>query len=176
MAMNLFNLSRPQLERWKTGDVVEHRHLNESLDAIDELTRGVGNPREIVRKADLPEITTQTRFMVLIGEDIQVVPSGTGLIAREVSQDDDGAWSVSIPYPESIRTWPNTTDRHYQDLFAREVPPIGDYTLQTKHHVVPVVLWDDEWYAVQMLRFAIGGPTGGGEYGDCVPPPWEGLS
>lgn len=48
MDTNIMGLSVPRLRRWRAGLLtLDHRQMNEPLDLLDNMTRGVGVPRQV---------------------------------------------------------------------------------------------------------------------------------
>lgn len=47
MATNVMGLSIPQLRRWRAGEPLDHRQLNEPVDVLNSMTRGVAVPRQV---------------------------------------------------------------------------------------------------------------------------------
>lgn len=48
MADNLFGLSVPQLRRWGAPWPVDHRQLNEPVDVLNDMIRGLRGPRQVM--------------------------------------------------------------------------------------------------------------------------------
>lgn len=47
MAINIMGLTVPQLRRWGPNQPLDHRQLNEPVDVLNDMTRGVGVPRQV---------------------------------------------------------------------------------------------------------------------------------
>ena len=169
---DLFNIALPQLERWRTGDVVEHHKLNAPLEAIDAIVRGIRPPHEVVagQRGEAAAAGTQWRLMVLLMDaGAELVAQGVEYVEPPEPEPGEpialGTWRTTDA-PEMVRYWPNMQGRHYQDLIATG---IVEGVLEVKHHVVPCMFFAGEWYAMQLLRFAAGGSVADVPFGDCVP-------
>lgn len=162
MAMDLFNLGRPQLDRWKTGDVVEHNHLNQSLDAIDDMTRGVGGPREIVRVAEEPATEREVVLRAFFNDD----PGSQFVIVQEVQPEIvDGVWTgeiVTLGEPLTVNVWSNTWAELYKPFLWEPLE------IDIRATILPLVMIGGVWRLKQQPKMGIQRRKGPVRLLDCT--------
>lgn len=70
MADNLMGMSVPQLRRWSRGQPLDHRQLNEPVEAINQMMTGVGPPRQTMGRVGAPAaISAVAQFKLVAPAD-----------------------------------------------------------------------------------------------------------
>lgn len=117
---NLFSFTVPELQRWHSGQVPSARHLNQVVDAVDDILTGIASPRQVSHPprgaAKEEEAGTRTRFCTIVSSQSLEEPTDIldhqSLVAIQFVTGADSA--PTDDSPKLAWTWPARTYKHYK--------------------------------------------------------------
>lgn len=137
-----------ELRRWKKREPVDHRKLNQPVDALNAILRGVSPARQI--KFVSPPVGSAITFCVVrnaepsAGSDRVIQIS---LVEASESFPEDGAFTIDNEVVMA-NTWPPLRGRHYKAF------EWGGSTIEDETNVLPAVNINDAWWVMQQLTWA----------------------
>lgn len=146
MTSSAFRMTVPELERQQRGRGITADSINQRVDALNELTRGVGAPR-MYQPEGAGGGGEPVGVVAQIGFVIITAASGTGdtiTVSSVIRTASDGYETVGESYDALV--WPG----HVADDFA----PLITHADQVAK-VVPIVTVNGDKYVVQQFRWDV---------------------
>lgn len=130
MAANIMGQSVPQLRRWSRGQPLDHRQLNEPVEAINRMMAGVGPPRQV-----MPSVAGTPSIAARVGRVLLAMEAGVTddhLVCRAVDSDPAAYVPILVAKPQFLRKTP--WDGQTRDQ-VRYVYDVEDSTQRTAYDV-----------------------------------------
>lgn len=102
MGANIMGLSLPQLRRWRAGEPLDHRRLNEPVDVLNDMTRGVGVPRQVTRQGRPAQVGGGQSVLVAMDAGL----TDDHLICRAVGSNPESYTPILVAEPWILRRTP----------------------------------------------------------------------
>lgn len=148
MAINIMGQSISQLRRWQRGQPLDHRQLNEPVEALNRMMTGVGPPRQaMARVGGAAAVSATTGIAFAIVNSLSSDPDV--LFVRYLDESGEPSGDA-----ESVMVWPNMTNADFQAFMDTDV-------------VLPIVTVNAIPYAMQLPRWDIDTPPSNAPSGDC---------
>lgn len=162
MANNIMSQSVSQLRRWRANRPVDHRQLNEPVDVLNDMIRGVRGPRQIVGSPiGAPAALSGTAQFRL--KNIPASPNPANyadhLVCRTWDGTMEGDTDVLVAKPWSLRQTPFDNQTHngiaydYTNPSERTASKGG---VMQKEIVIPPYVWRDIIYATAAIQGGTG--------------------
>ncbi len=131
MSVNLMGQPISTLRRWRPGLVtLDHRQMNQPLDLLDDMTRGVGVPRQV-----MPSVTGTPAVSVQLGTVLVAMDAGLTddhLVCRAIDSDPLAYIPVLVAKPWLLRKTPWDGETRGEVRYAYD---LEDSTKRTAYDV-----------------------------------------